>query len=181
MPASSALYNSHWHLVSGQKPRLRRDVSIHRQYYRDELWYVLTDSLRNKYYRFRPAAWQFITQLNGSVTIQAIWEACLKEAPENAPSQDEVIHILTQLNQARLLQWELPPNWSAVEATQPSNPQRSLQQGFSSLFYFRIPPLGPGTLPARPLALVSGALQPLGRCIDLVARPAGRQKCHRPV
>ncbi|GAB5561240.1 MAG: hemolysin D [Synoicihabitans sp.] len=97
------LFNESWHRVSGQRLKLRPSVTLRRQRFRGENWFVARDGFTNQFFRFRPEAYDFIARLDGRKTVEEIWMSCLERAPHSAPGQGEVVSMLAQLYQANLL------------------------------------------------------------------------------
>jgi putative peptide zinc metalloprotease protein len=107
---SEALLSSSWYRVAGVKPRLRAHARLHRMRYRGELWYLLQDPVSNRVHRFTPSARFVIAAMNGERTVQQLWELTNRKLGEDAPSQDEIIHLLGQLHAADLLQSDATPD-----------------------------------------------------------------------
>ncbi len=105
-----SLYSPSWYRVAALKPRLRSHVEIHRHTYRGELWYVLQDHATGRIQRFTPAAYLLIGLMDGQRTIQAIWEEVRSRIEEDAPTQEEVIRLLSQLHAVDVLQCDVPPD-----------------------------------------------------------------------
>ena len=107
---TDSLYSPSWYRVAGLKPRLRGHVQIHRHHYRGELWYVLQDHLSGKFQRFTPVAHQAIGMLDGTRTVQQIWELACQRLGPDAPTQEEMIRLLSQLHAADALQSDVLPD-----------------------------------------------------------------------
>jgi putative peptide zinc metalloprotease protein len=107
---SQPITSSQWYRVSDLHPRLRSHVRVQRQIYRNEVWYLLADGLRGRTHRVNRVAYDFIGRCDGELPVQELWESLLQAKPDEAPSQDEVIELLVQLNQRGLLQCEQTPD-----------------------------------------------------------------------
>jgi putative peptide zinc metalloprotease protein len=107
---TGSLYSSSWYRVAGLKPRLRSHVEIHRHKYRGELWYILEDHATGRLQRFTPAAYLLIGLMNGQRTIQEIWEVGRARLGEDAPTQEEMIRLLSQLHAVDVMQCDVPPD-----------------------------------------------------------------------
>ncbi len=105
-----SLFSANWYRIAPLKPRLRDAISIRRQHWRDQLWYFLKDEVTGRQHRINTSAYQFIGRCNGKLTVQQVWDAILLNHGDNAPTQDEVIQLLVQLNQLELLQCEQTPD-----------------------------------------------------------------------
>ena len=107
---SDSIFNPSWYRVAELRPRLRPHARIHRHDYRGDLWYVLQDPLSGRYYRFSPAAYQVVGLLDGERTMHEVWELAASQLGDEAPSQEEVIRLLSQLHSADVLQSDVPPD-----------------------------------------------------------------------
>lgn len=92
-----------WYRVAETRPRLRRDVVVARHLYLGRPWHVLADRTGTRVHRLTPAAWQIAGRLDGSQTVATLWEEAAALLGEDAPTQDEVVGLLTQLHQSDLL------------------------------------------------------------------------------
>ena len=107
---SEALLSSSWYRVAAVRPRLRDHARLHRMRYRGVLWYLLQDPVSNRVHRFTPAARFVIAAMNGTRTVQQLWELTNRQLGEDAPTQDEIIRLLGQLHTADLLLSDATPD-----------------------------------------------------------------------
>ena len=107
---SGSLYSPSWYRVASLKPRLRSHAEIHRHNYRGELWYVLQDHATGRFQRFTPTAYLLIGLMDGQHTVQEIWEEVRSRLEEDAPTQEEMIRLLSQLHAVDVLQCDVPPD-----------------------------------------------------------------------
>ena len=105
-----SLFSPSWYRVAGLKPRLRRHAHIHRHHYRGELWYVLQDLASGRYYRFTPTAYQVIGLMDGRLTVQDLWEKASERFGDEAPTQGEMVNLLSQLHAADVMLCDVPPD-----------------------------------------------------------------------
>jgi putative peptide zinc metalloprotease protein len=89
-------------------------VTVTRQFFRGEKWYVLHDPFNNQFFRLRPEAYEFIVRLRPERTVEEVWEECLGRYPDEGPGQEDVIQLLTQLHFANLLYSEMPADSAKV-------------------------------------------------------------------
>ena len=99
-----SLFSPLWYRVSGLRPLLHVDVRIECQRHRDQVWYLLIDDISGRQFRVNPEAYAFIGRCDGSRSVQETWDALLDAAGDHAPTQDEVLQLLTQLSQRGLLE-----------------------------------------------------------------------------
>ena len=105
-----SLFSPSWYRVAALRPRLRRHAHIHRHQYRGELWYVLQDLASGRYYRFSPVAYQVIGLMDGRLTVQELWEKATVRFTDEAPTQGEMVNLLSQLHAADVLLCDVPPD-----------------------------------------------------------------------
>ena len=105
-----SLFSQSWHSVAELKPRLIPGAQIHRHIYRGQVWYVVQDHAGGRYHRFSAAAHVMIARMDGATTVQALWDRACQEAPEEIPTQNEVVDLLVQLHAADLLQADITPD-----------------------------------------------------------------------
>lgn len=107
---SDSVYSSSWYRVAQLRPRLRSHIQIHRHRYRGQTWYVLQDHVSGRFHRFSPLANFIFGMLNGQRTVEEIWTLTYERHGDNAPTQDEIISLLTQLHAADVLLSGAPPD-----------------------------------------------------------------------
>jgi len=107
---TASIYSPYWYRIAGLKPRLRAHVRIDRQYQRNQLWYVLEDRSSGRQYRFTPAAYDLIGAMDGRNAMQQIWDRSTARHPEEAPTQDEALRILSMLHATDLIQCDVTPD-----------------------------------------------------------------------
>ena len=118
---SSAL----WFRIANLRPKLRDHISIQRQEYRGEIWYVYQDHATNRYHRFDYAAHEFIGLMNGNRSVQDIQAILKSKNNAPAPTQDELLQLLGQLHQIDLLQTNTTPDTEELyQRADKANPQR---------------------------------------------------------
>ncbi len=107
---AESLFSPSWYRVSKLQPRLRRHAQIHRHYYSGELWYVLQDHATGRFYRFTPIVYHIIGLMDGKLTIQELWEKAVERFGDDAPTQGDMVRVLSQLHSADVLMCDVPPD-----------------------------------------------------------------------
>jgi putative peptide zinc metalloprotease protein len=146
---STSPFSPSWYRVAGLCPRLRSHLDIHRHHYRGERWYVLQDHASGKFQRLTPAAHMLVGLMDGKRTVQEIWETTRLHLQEEAPTQDEVIQLLSQLHAADALQVDTIPD--TTELTRRYEKQRGLKlkQNLRSPLFMRFALFDPERLLVR--------------------------------
>ncbi|HUS39226.1 MAG TPA: PqqD family peptide modification chaperone [Pirellulales bacterium] len=140
---STDLYSPSWYRVEEMRPRLRSHVRIHRHHYRGERWYVLEDRISKRVHRFNPVAHYVIGLMDGRRTVNEIWESAISRFGDDAPTQDEVIRLLSQLHSAEVLQTEITPDLAELMLRARKSGSKTLKQNLLSPLAIRIPMFDP--------------------------------------
>ncbi len=136
------LRSANWFRVAAVRPRLRDHVRITRQHFRGDRWFVLEDLVENNVHRFAPAAQRAIGLMDGTHTVDEIW-AALANLGEERPTQDEMIHLLAQLDGANLLATERLPDLAELSDRANRLSSRKLWRRLANPLYLRIPLFDP--------------------------------------
>ncbi len=99
-----------WYRVAGLRPRLAAQAAIHRQVYRGQVWHLLQDVSTQNFYRLGPSSYRFVGLLDGRRTVHEIWHILNEQLGDDAPTQDEVIRLLSQLHTGNVLLSDFPPD-----------------------------------------------------------------------
>ena len=127
--SAAPFLSSSWYRVARRRPKLRDHTSVHRHRYRGNIWYVVHDHATGRVHRLSPAGYMIVAAMDGARTVDQLWREAGTRLEEEAPSQDEVIQLLAQLNAADLLQTEVAPDSAPlVERAARAGQSRWLQQ-----------------------------------------------------
>ena len=132
-------FSESWYRVAKLKIRLRPGAHITRQYYRGERWYVIRDPAANQFMRLSDGAYQFIGLLDGRRTVVEAWDLAGGQLDDAAPTQPEVIQILSQLHGANLIEADISPDAQVLLRRHKAMQQRQWQQRAMNLLFPRIP------------------------------------------
>jgi putative peptide zinc metalloprotease protein len=159
---SEALFSPSWYRVATLQPRLRSHAQIHRHRYRGQRWYVLQDHASQRLHRFSPAVYSLIGLMNGRRTVQEIWELASARLGDDAPTQDEVMQLLTQLHAADVLQSNVSPDTTELLLRYDQRHRQTWQQQLLSPLFWRIPVCDPERFLQWLLPLVRPLFGPVG-------------------
>jgi putative peptide zinc metalloprotease protein len=101
---SGSFFSANWYRAAQLRPQLHPHVEVHRHRYRGATWYVLHDHATGRTHRFTPATYLLIGKMNGELTLDELWKSAATQLEEDAPSQDDVMRLLSQLHRADLMQ-----------------------------------------------------------------------------
>lgn len=105
-----SLFSPLWHRVSDLHPRLRAGVRVQRQVYRGETWYLLIDGSSGRQHRINRSAHELVGRFDGRNSVNRVWTLLLEKLGDQAPTQDEVVRILSRLSEGELVQFETTPD-----------------------------------------------------------------------
>ncbi len=128
------------------KPRLRPHVQVTRQHYRGKRWHVAHDPTSNNFYRLSPVAYDFVSTLDGSRDVENAWKAGMSKFGDAAPTQGEVIELLSQLYNSNLLSTDAPPETEQLLQRGRARTHRRLMTQAVGLMYLRLRLINPDPL-----------------------------------
>ncbi|MFO8027183.1 MAG: hypothetical protein R6U56_05930 [Opitutales bacterium] len=161
------LFSESWHRVAGQKIRLRPSVRVRKQYFRGRTWYVANDLYGDQFFRFRPEAWDFIARLDGTKTVEEVWQDCLDKNGDEAPGQGEAIQILSNLYQSNLIVSDFPADVVQLFERQKKRHAREWKARLFGIFFLRIPLFDPDAFLNRTIRYVRPFLSLFGALLWL--------------
>jgi putative peptide zinc metalloprotease protein len=98
-----SVFSQSWHNVAELRPRLLPHARIFRQHYRGQLWYLIQDQTTGRHHRLSPSAHTFVTLMDGRRTVQELWNEVCTGRPEDLPTQNDIVELLSQLHAQDLL------------------------------------------------------------------------------
>jgi putative peptide zinc metalloprotease protein len=175
-----SLLSDHWFRVAYLCPRLAPEVQIERIAYRGEAWVVLTlqasTAEATRRVRLNPAAYAFFGRCNGSVSVQVLWQWLLAERQDDAPTQDELLHLLLQLHQGGFAVFDHVPDFGLLAARDTENttsPAPKASAWKSNWLAIRIPLGKPDAALQKLLPLGRAVFSPTGLALWLLVVGAG--------
>jgi putative peptide zinc metalloprotease protein len=150
----SEFFSESWHRVADARISLVSSVQIHKQRFRGQTWYVLRDTFNDKFFRIRPQAYQFLMRLTPEKTVQQVWESFIKNSPDVAPGQDELIQLLSQLHDANLLYFKNRPDSTRIFERHQKQKRQKQQQKLLSIFFSKFSLFDPDAFLNRLLPLI---------------------------
>ena len=160
-------FSESWYRVKDLKPRLRAAAQISRQYYRGERWYVVRDPAGNQFHRLSDVAYRFIGLLDGTRTVGEAWDLVGGQLADDAPTQPEIIQILSQLYAANLVETNISPDAQVLLRRYKKQRQRKLQGRLMNLLFPRIPLWDPDKFLKMWMPLVSPMISKFGAMVWL--------------
>jgi putative peptide zinc metalloprotease protein len=159
---SRELLSESWHRVRALRPRLRPNAAVHRQVFRDRVWYVLEDRATGQFWRFSPETWAVVGALDGRRTVDEIWRALATELGDDLPTQDEVVQLLGQLHRADALAGDVPPVLRELDERARSQRRARLVRQLRNPLFVKVPLLDPDAFLRATVPLVGWLFTPFG-------------------
>ncbi len=166
-------FSESWYRVATLKARLRSSAQISRQFYRGERWYVVRDPAGNQFHRLSDAAYRFIGLLDGSRTVEQAWDICGGQLADDAPTQPEIIQILSHLYAANLIEADVTPDATVLLRRHKQLNKRKMQNRLMNVLFPRIPLWDPDAFLVRWMPVVRPMLSFVGMIIWIAVIIAG--------
>jgi putative peptide zinc metalloprotease protein len=93
----ASTFSDLWYRVGPSSPRLSAHARVVRQHYGATIAYIVEDPASGQFYRMSESAHFFLGMLDGNTTVDQAWEACNEQLGDAAPTQREVIELLSRL------------------------------------------------------------------------------------
>jgi putative peptide zinc metalloprotease protein len=147
-------FSESWYRVKTLKVKLRPGAQISRQYYRGERWYVVRDPAGNQFHRLSDPAYRFVGLLDGSRSVEEAWDLCGGQIADDAPTQPEVIQILSHLYSANLIDADVTPDATVLLRRHKTQAQKKFKNRLMNVLFPRIPLWDPDRFLVRWMPLV---------------------------
>ncbi len=154
---AATIFSDSWFRVSGLRVALLPSVEIKKQVFRGRTWHVLQDTYTQRYFRASQEACNFIQSLHTDKSVEEVWEDFVNQHPEDAPSREEVIQLLSQLHMSNLLYSLQQSDNEAIVNRYKKQKNKELLGKFASFLFLRIPLWNPDAAleRIRPLILLA--------------------------
>lgn len=170
---ADAFLSQNWYRIKDLKPKLRSHTRLYRHRYRGQPWYVLSDLVTGKSHRVSPAGYLFVGRLDGESSVNDIWVEVAEALEDEAPSQDDILGLLAQLDNAGLIQTDVTPDTEEFFERYKKEAKALLKQNTMSPMSFRVPLIDPNRFLDRTVGYVRWAVSGFGLMLWLaVVLPA---------
>jgi len=99
-----------WYRVADLRPDLRPGVDIREHRYRGRAVYVIVDAASSRSHKVSNIAHHLVRLMNGQRSVEELWQLTENKFGDDAPTQDEVIELLSHLHEADVLQTNVSPD-----------------------------------------------------------------------
>jgi putative peptide zinc metalloprotease protein len=140
---SQPLFSDSWYRVAALTPRLRAHARVHRHQYRGQTWYIVEDRASQRFLRCTRQAYLLIGLMDGHRTVQELWQLVCERLGDQAPTQTEVIQVLSQLHANDVLQSDVPPDTAELLQRYERQQRRQNLARVTGLFSWKFPLVDP--------------------------------------
>src|SRR6201995_1516381 len=154
MLALRPTFSESWYRVKDLRVRLRASAQVSRQFYRGERWYVVRDPAGNQFHRLSESAYRFIGLLDGTRSVEEAWDLVGGQLADDAPTQPEVIQILSQLYSANLVETNITPDATVLLRRHKHMQKSRFQNRLMNVLFPRIPLWDPDRFLCRWMPIV---------------------------
>ncbi|MHB8165900.1 MAG: efflux RND transporter periplasmic adaptor subunit [Sulfuricella sp.] len=168
-----SLFSPSWHSVAELRPRLVPQARIYRHLYRGQVWYVVQDQTGGRYHRLSPAAHALVLKMDGTRTVQSVWESANTSGSGDACTQSEMVDLLVQLHAVDLLQTDTSPDSVVLFERYKKKRRATLMQWLVNPMSLKLPLVDPDAFLVRWSPYVAWCFSRTGAAIWLaVVLPA---------
>src|SRR3954463_9159223 len=160
-------FSESWYRVKSLRVRLRPSAQISRQHYRGERWDVVQAPAGNQFPRRSDPAYRFVGLLDGSRTVEEAWALAGGQLADDAPTQPEVIQILSHLYSANLIDADVTPDATVLLRRHKQLTKRKMQNRLMNVLFPRIPLWDPDRFLVRWMPLARLGLSKFGALVWL--------------
>ena len=132
-------------------------MQITRQRYRGKRWHVVHDPASNKFYRLSPVSHEVVGLLDGVRTVEDAWKIVVEKHGDEAPTQPEVIQLVSNLYNSNLLSIEASPETEQLLRRQKDRLVKKVQGQALGIMYFRMRLFNPDGI----ISAIEPVLRPL--------------------
>ena len=148
------LLSASWYRVADLKPRLRTHARMQRHRYRGQVWFVLQDPASGRSHRFTPAARLIISGMDGTRSVNQLWEIANRRLGDASPTQDELIHLLGQLHASDLLVSDVSPDVAELFERMQRQERQRVRRAIGNPMAVKLPLVDPDRLLERMMPVV---------------------------
>lgn len=138
-----SVFSLSWHNAAELRPRLLPHARIFPHTYRGQRWFVLQDSTGGRYHRLSPGAYLLVSRMDGSRTVQDLWDEASRAGGDQIPTQDDVVELLMQLHSNDLLHCDVTPDAAELFERYSKRRSQKWKQWLTNPMSLRIPLINP--------------------------------------
>lgn len=149
----ASTFSDLWYRVGPTRPMLSVHARVIRQYYGPSITYVVEDPASGQFYRLSESAHFFLGMLDGKTTVDQAWQACNDQLGDAAPTQREVIELLSRLQMFGLVLGESALDAEMLEQRFRKARRQRLQKRTGRWMFPHVPIVNPEPVLRRHAAL----------------------------
>lgn len=162
-----SVFSQSWHNVAELRPRLLPHARLMRHVYRGQPWYVLQDPTTGRHHRMSPAAYAFVSRMDGNRSVQQLWNEACSAGGESIPTQNEIVELLSQLHAQDLLYSDATPDSAELLARFRKQRRQRWKQRIGNPMSLRVPLIDPDAFLGRWVGRLAFLFGPMGAALWL--------------
>src|SRR4051812_45520352 len=152
-----SIFSQSWHNIAPLRPQLLAQTRFYRHVYRGQPWHVIQDASGGKYHRLTPGAYALVRRMDGTRTVQELWDQACRSGGDDTPTQNEVVELLSQLHSNDLLHCDVTPDAAQVFERFRKQRRSHWKQRLANPMSLRIPLIDPDAFLTRHAGLLGKA------------------------
>ncbi|WP_086479455.1 hypothetical protein [Oceanospirillum sanctuarii] len=145
----SNTFSESWFLVAQLRVAMQPGTKVHKQHFRGINWYVLQDPCSGRFFRLQEIAYRFVSSLSVNLTIEEHWQNFVERFPEQAPGQEDVIQLLSQLHHSSLLFFRSEADTETIFERVTTQERKEHLSKLMAFMYLKVPLFDPDPLLER--------------------------------
>jgi putative peptide zinc metalloprotease protein len=162
------IFSQSWHNVASLRPKLHPHARVFRHAYRGKLWYVIQDTAGNRFHRLSPTAYALVLRMDGTRTVQALWDEVCEKGGDDLPTQNEIVDLLMQLHTNDLLRSNVTPDAAELFERFKKKKRQKWTQWLLNPLSLRLPLVNPDPFLTRTARKMAWAFDKRGAWLWLV-------------
>jgi len=171
--SAHAFHSPSWYRLASLRPALKPQAQVRRHRFRGHVWHVVRDPASGRFHRLTPAAYQLLGLFDGKRTMDDVWISVVDRMGDDAPGQEEVIGLLSQLHSADLLHCEVNPDSAELFERYGREHKARHASAWKNPFSIRFPLWDPDRFLARTLPWLQPAFGWIGALVYCVIVGSG--------
>ncbi|MEM8790525.1 MAG: peptidase M50 [Pseudomonadota bacterium] len=169
----SGFESQSWYRVAHLRPCVAARIEVTRQMFRGQPWFVMRDPVSGKFNRMTEAAYTIVAMMDGERPLGEIWDLACEELGDDAPTQDELLGLVSQLHLLDLISTDTLPEADRVAQRARKIGTRGVMARFMNPLAVRFPLFDPDTFLEETLPLVRPLFSWFGALLYLALLIAG--------
>ena len=155
-------HSQNWDRIGPLRPTLRNGVEVRRRVFHRRRGYILHDPAANQFFRLDPVSHHFVGLLDGTRTVEEAWEFTNERFHDRAPTQNEVVGLLSQMYHANLISLDATVDSETLFKRMKKREAAKTKRAAMNFLFLKIPIFDPAPIIDFLLPFTRWAIGPMG-------------------